>query len=207
MKEITFTACLFVLPLLSSCDGATSETAEKPSGAQSRWIDVPALPILQNAVMAISPTVEPQSDAWAMRHMCGLARGELSQFQVNQSLVDAGVDVTKAPENGSVLALLMEGDIAQRSTICGVYLVKTLLSPPIDSDFMTASEGNGNTQLSQPTRPNIDAALSNQAMMVKLAVAKATADVFALMAHELQQEPRLTVEQYTQRTQKLFSSL
>lgn len=209
MTNIRLAACFVLLPLLNGCD-ATAINAQdpKPHSAQQRWLDVPSLPIMQKAVLAINPMIEPRRDAWVMENICALARGDRSELQVKQSLGDAGVNFTKALERGSLLEVLGSGDTAQRSTVCAVYLVKTLLSPPLASDFMSMPGTVANkASTGTSAQPIVDTQRLNQTLAVKLAVAKASADVFALIANELQQVPGLTVEQYQDRTQKLFSTL
>ncbi|WP_219268463.1 hypothetical protein [Pseudomonas sp. Xaverov 259] len=202
-------ACFVLLPLLNGCDAPSISAQDStPDSAQQRWLDVPALPIMQKAVLAIKPTIEPQRDAWAMQNICGLARGDRSEHQVNQALTHAGVDLSKTPEKDSLLDVLVRGNTAQRSTICAVYLVKTLLSPPLASDFMSMpGTAAKNASTGKPEQPTVDKQQLNQTLAAKLAVAKASADVFALIASQLQQVPGLTVEQYHSRTQLMFSSL
>lgn len=183
------------------------KTKPKPAVSQTRWLDLPALPIIQNAVIVMAPVLDTQRNEWVMQKVCALARGESNQAQVNQALTQEGVNVSKIPATGSPLSSLVNGNTAQRNTLCAAYLVKTVLLPPIVSDFMSApATADTHPGSAQPAQ-QIDQNQLKRALAVKLAVAKVSADIFALIALELQRTPGLTIGQYSQRTQQLFSSL
>ncbi|MBU4629260.1 hypothetical protein HRJ41_17425 [Pseudomonas sp. BF61] len=187
-------------------DGSNDAKPKAVVGS-ARWLDVPALPIIQNAVIVMAPVLDPQRNEWVMQQICALARGDSNQAQVNQALAQEGVDVNKLPLNGSPLSLLVNGDTAQRNTLCAAYLVKTVLLPPILNDFMSpAASVEKHPELAKSAQ-QIDPARLKRALAIKLAVAKASADIFALIAVELQQTPGLTVGQLSQRSQQLFASL
>lgn len=209
MRTLKLVVCLLPLFLLAGCNQADEVREAKPMPVvnSTHWLDIPALPILQSAVIVMAPVLDPQRNEWLMKQVCALARGDSTQAQVNQALTQEGVNISKIPASGSPLSSLVNGDSAQRSTLCAAYLVKTVLLPPLLSDFMaptaTASTNPGTVKPSQ----QLDPTRLSRTLAVKLAVAKTTADVFALIALELQREPGLTIGQYSQRTQQLFASL
>lgn len=197
---------LLLLGVLVGCgvvnNGET--TSGSVSVAQQRWVEMPVLPVIQNAVLTLSQVVEPQHNEVALQHVCALARGESTQAQVNQALAKIGIDVSKIPLKGSTSSVLINGDQAQRSTLCAAYMVKNMLSVPDLSEFVidTDKRGNGVKSAIQ-----FDQERLSQHLRVKLAVAMTSAEIFALIATELQRTPGLTLQNYNQRSQVLFTKL
>ncbi|MFT0475619.1 hypothetical protein ACMSI6_17045 [Pseudomonas antarctica] len=171
------------------------------------WLRVPALPVIQDAIVQMSPKFNEASKAPMMEQLCALARGEVKQEQVNAFLKQQGVDAQTLPQQGSPFSLLINGDQPGQATACAAYLATSVLSTVNAAEFMipvVAPAANG-----QPEKSSlqIDNALLTQALSIKLAVARANADVFALIAVELQHRPGLTVEQYREQTGQLFARL
>lgn len=175
------------------------------------WLSLPALPIIQDAVFSLSPTFNGQRNTWVMAQLCGLARGELKQEQVNVFLAQQKVDVAKLPKQGHELSLLVNGDRAGQATACAAYLATSVLSTVDAGEFMSAVRpmgADGKTP-DQDAKPHlqIDNARLSAVLPIKLAEARANADVFALIAAELQRRPGLKVSEYREQAEQLFSQL
>lgn len=204
---------------------------------QRQLVMIPALPIIQESVFALSPTFGGQRNVEAMKQVCGLARGELKQEQVDAFLKQQKLDPTKLPKQGNSMSLLVNGDKAAQTTACAAYLATTVLLPVEASEFLRSAvpsaarpelapeggkalgavspdSGVMNTSavpasakaLVQPVL-QIDNKSLALVLPIKLAEARANADVFALIAAELQRRPGLTVEQYRELSRHLFSRL
>ncbi|MBO3273606.1 hypothetical protein [Pseudomonas schmalbachii] len=210
-----FAAVLLGLLTLTGCNGnQSSDASSAPS--QPNWLSTPALPIIQDAVFSLTPTFNGQRNPLLMEQVCGLASGELKQEQVNAFLSQRNVDVTKVPKQGDALSLLVNGDKASQATACAAHLATTVLTTVDAGEFLQsvvpASGTNGqsnNTSASKPAEPTlqIDNARLGQLLPIKLAEARVNAEVFALIAAELQRRPGLTVSEYHKQAVELFARL
>ncbi|MFZ4832386.1 hypothetical protein [Rouxiella sp. Mn2063] len=196
----------WLLPVifLAGCDGAYQKTPEKtPAKTVSHGIALPALPVIQGAVAALMPTVNGQRNDLMMSQVCALARGESTQEQVNQVLQQQGIDLRNIPNQGHPLSLLVNSDPSQRITACAAYIATSVMTLPKTSEFMVMTE----TNISKTKKANtldIDPAKLEHFLRLQLTIAKADADIFALIATELEKSPGLTLAQYKQNAQKLF---
>lgn len=194
---------LFPLILMAGCDGASHNSVSKTKATD---VKLPALPIIQNAVMALVPIVNGQRNDWMMLQVCALARGESSQEQVKQALHQQGIELNNIPKHGHSLSLLADQDMPPRATACAAYIATSIMSLPKTSEFMM--EDKTKTDKTQTTHKlSIDPQKLKLFLRVQMAVAKTDADLFALIATELEKYPGLTLDQYTSRAQSLFAAI
>ncbi|MNZ95467.1 hypothetical protein D3C78_1146150 [compost metagenome] len=182
-------------------------------------------------MFSLAPSFNGQRNPQIMEQVCGLATGEFRQEQVNAFLEKQHVDAARIPREGSSLSLLVNGDKASQTTACAAHLATTVLSPVDAGEIMTlvyptpapekdkalaeAESGKApkkveqETSVSQPAAPvlKLDNARLTQALPMKMAEARANADVFALIAAELQRHPGRTVPEYRQQVRELFVRL
>lgn len=192
-----------VLLLLVALAGCKEET---PSEGGRQWISVSALPVIQGAVFSLAPTFEGQRNPVLMGPICSLARGQASQDQVNAQLAALGIDAAKLPQQSpDATALLVNGDKAGQATACAAFLATSVLLPADTGEFTTpgATPQAGNpVPISQ-----IDQGRLKRVLQIKVARAQTNADLFALIAKELQRSPGLTVEQARAEAGRLFARL
>lgn len=192
------TVFLLGLFALAGCDKGTVPPS---TNVQRHWVEVPALPIIQEAVFSLAPSFNGQRNPKLMEQVCGLASGELRQEQVNAFLAQQRVDPLQIPTQGSPLSLLVNGDKSSQTTACAAHLATTVLSAVDAADIITTTNASGTPAL------QIDNARLNQVLPVKIAEARANADVFALIAAELQRRPGLKVSDYRQQAKDMFVRL
>jgi hypothetical protein len=203
IKTIFVTTLITLLALA----GYDKFLINRPADVKTNWLNIPALPVIHDAIFELSPKFNGQRNAPAMEQLCALARGEVKQEQVNAFLKQAGVDAEKLPKQGSQFSLFINGDQAGQATACAAYLATTVLSPVNVAEFMrpvTTPAADGHPEKSSL---QVDNALLATALSIKLAEARANADVFALIAAELQRSPGLTIPQYRERAGQLFARL
>ncbi|QOQ77315.1 hypothetical protein IMF22_09890 [Pseudomonas poae] len=196
-----------ILILLAAWAGYEKLLTDQPAQTPRNWLRVPALPVIQDAIVQMSPRFNEASKAPMMEQLCALARGEVKQEQVNAFLKQQGIDAQTVPRQGSPFSLLVNGDQPGQATACAAYLATSVLSAVNVAEFMrpvVAPAANG-----QPEKSSlqIDNALLTSALSIKLALARANADVFALIAVELQHKPGLTLTQYREQAGQLFARL
>lgn len=203
MSLLKTTGWMISLILLIGCDKTLDSPAKK---VVSHAVALPALPIIQNAVMSLVPIVNGQRNDLMMRQVCALARGESTQEQVSQTLREQGINLTVIAQKDHPLALLVNADQAQRITACAAYVATSAMTLPKTSEFMVEAK-SGSAESKNSKGLVVDPLKLNRFLGVQLAVAKADADLFALMATELEKAPGLTLAEYNQRAQHLFTAL
>ncbi|MBT2372200.1 hypothetical protein [Pseudomonas fluorescens] len=154
--------------------------------------------------MALVPMPDGQRNELMMNQVCALARGESTQQQVAQNLLQQGIDLSRVPQQGHPLSLLVDPDMSRRITACAAYIATSVMSVPKTAEFMveaTTAPASGKKKL------NVDPQKLNYFLGIQLAVAKADADFFALIATRLEKTPGLTLEQYNQQAKTQFTDI
>lgn len=185
------------LVLLIGCDNSAHIVPTQGS----QGIALPALPIIQGAVMSLVPMPNGQRNELMMNQVCALARGESTQQQVAQNLLQQGIDLSGVPQQGHPLSLLVDPDLSRRITACAAYIATSVMMLPKTAEFMV--EAN-TAPVSGKKKLNVDPQKLNYYLGIQLAIAKADADFFALIASRLEKTPGLTLEQYTQQAKTQF---
>lgn len=200
MSLFKMSGWILPLVLLAGCDNSAHTVAAKTS----QGVALPALPIIQGAVMTLVPMPDGQRNELMMNQVCALARGESTQQQVAQNLLQQGIDLSRVPQQGHPLSLLVDPDRSRRATACAAYIATSVMMLPKTAEFMveaTTAPASGKKKL------NVDPQKLNYFLGVQLAVAKADADFFALIATRLEKTPGLTLEQYTQQAKTQFADI
>lgn len=201
-----------VQPAVTQAEAAPLSTSSEPGVRLS----LPALPVIRNAVFSLVPVFDGGRNATIMAQICGLARDELTQEQVNAFLVQSSIDPAKLPRSGNPLSLLVNGDKADQTTACAAYLATSVLVKPDTSGYLKTVNvaAKVDTKLrGKPAQPatqhqqRVDTAALASVLPTKVALARADADIFALIASQLQKQPGLTLGEYRQQAMQLFARL
>jgi hypothetical protein len=144
-----------------------------------------------------------------MNQICGLARNDLTQDQVNQFLADRKIDIAAGQDRNPALVLLDNRDQAAQATLCAAHLANSVFS---SADLQPLLARNATTPHTPDGKASPPGAKAGQAsvqllLSVRLAIARANADVFALIASEMQRRPGLTPMAIREQVQQLFSRL
>lgn len=224
-RSLTAVALVGLLGL-TGCNQPNTPAAQA-APVERNWLNIPALPIIQEAVFSLKLNLDKQNESDVMMQICGLARGDLSQNQVNAFLQQNKVEPATVPKQGNPLSLLVNGDQAGQSTACAAYLAAGVLSSVDAKEFMVWSQvkpevstppaeqdskdKTDNPQVAAKPETNAELRIDQKSLAVtlpiKLAVARANADVFALIASELQRRPGLSVNEYLEQSAQLFAKL
>ncbi|MBO3275488.1 hypothetical protein [Pseudomonas schmalbachii] len=205
-----FVSVLLGMTVLAGCNQGHAPASDAAT-VQRNWLSIPALPIIEDAVFSLSPKFKGQRNPQVMTQVCGLARGELTQEQVNTFLDRQNVDAAKLPRQGHPLSLLVSGDKSAQTTACAAYLATAVLSTVDIGEFAQTVEAPATDKADKKAADKpalqLDSARLNASLPIKLAEARANADVFALIAAELQRRPGLTAREYREEARQLFSKL
>lgn len=175
-------------------------------------VNMPVANVISQALTGMTPLIEGKRNPFLMQLVCALARGEMTQEQVNQVLKDNNIMVESLSDNRSALSLLANKDLLAQQMSCSAYLATSLFEPaslknyltkkPLDAEQKTAKEGKAIPTMKAVT---FDAGQFNADMEVRLAIAKATAQMYAVIAANLAESPPLTWGQYQQRVAEIVA--
>lgn len=208
MKLKSLVAALLVGTSLAGCEFPAQQSQVKAATPQN-WISIPALPIIEDAVMSLAPTFQGKRTEQFMPQICGMARGQLTQEQVNTQLQAMGVDTTRIPrQSQDASALLVNGDRAAQATACAAYQASDVLLAVNAKAFLKpAPAASDKSSEKAPVEPQLDGQVLASVLPIKVAQARANADIFALIAKNLRRTPGLSVAEYRERARDLFSRL
>jgi hypothetical protein len=210
MKLSTLAAALLVGASLAGCKFPFQQAQATASTPLIR-VSVPALPIIEDAVMSLSPTFQGKRNQQFMPLICGMARGQVTQEQVNAQLAGMGLDSSRIPrQSQDATALLVNGDRAGQATACAAYQATDVLQAISPGPFLKnapAGKAEEKDAGKAPGAPQFDGQALSSVLPIKIAQARANADVFALIAQDLQGRPGLSMAQYQERARELFSRL
>ncbi|WP_236200971.1 hypothetical protein [Pseudomonas pseudonitroreducens] len=204
---------LFIGGALMGCDQVNK--AHSPAN----WLSVPTLPIIQDAIITMAPTFNGQRNSVLSEQICALASGQTSQAQVNEQLRRMNIEPSRLPLDGQdAVGLLVNGNRAGQTVACAAYQATEVLRPVDIREFAkpvaatTKPEGRKRDDKSteehdKAAAPEIDAVRFSQTLPLRVARARADADVFSLIAEQLQRTPGLTVQEYRNKARDLFIRL
>lgn len=230
-------AGVFCLTGCDNKDSVISLSAMNPvaDSIPRHWIEIPALPIIQRGVSELVPHLSDQSHVNLMGQICSLARGELEQGQVNEALKHSQIDAGSIPKQFSRLvngekstqqtacAAYLASNVPPQldsSELVQPAASAASVSSAEDSSRLVKEEGQTGAKSNAAVESNttstehveqtvlqVDSASLQQALPIKLAIARANADVFALIAVELQRRPGLSIAEYQVAAGQLFAQL
>ena len=203
MSVSTLSSWILALMLLVACDNSTRANVANVA-KDSQVVSLPALPVIQSAVMVLVPMHDGQRNELLMSEVCALARGESTPLQVAQKLMHQGIDLSTVPPQGHPLSLLVDPDKSRRITACAAYIASSVMMLPKTDVFMVQVPAGSSTR---KRKLQIDPKKLSSFMRIQLAVANTNADVFALIATRLEKTHGLTLEQYHQQAKTLFVEL
>ncbi|QRY78225.1 hypothetical protein JVX91_21905 [Pseudomonas sp. PDNC002] len=212
MNLKTLVVSLAIGTSLAGCDQGASRTP-----GPTNWVSVPTLPIMQDAIITMAPTFNGQRDVLLSGQICALATGQATQDQVNDQLRKLNIEPTRLPLNSpDSVSLLVNGDRAGQIMSCAAFQATEVLRPVDPQEFMKAAVAVTDAQKPEDKpahvavseqKPEFDGALLARVLPLRIAQARANADVFALIAEQLQRTPGLSVQEYRDKTRELFARL
>ncbi len=187
---------------------AVEQAVAAPQDLPVKTISVPAYNMITDTLQSIMPTIEGKRNDFAMQQICALARGEKTQQDVITTLKEKGVDTAKIPRSGSVASLLVNGDKEQQQMTCAVYLANSVFAPVNNGGYFSKqptkekadkkeAKSSGwsfwKSDKQQTTSEKTEQIVFNQPQFihdaqVKMAIVQATAQMYAVIAENIQNE-------------------
>lgn len=183
---------------------------------------MPVANIITDALSGMTPLVGGKRNDFLMQQVCGLARGELSDEQINQTLAANNIDREKIAN--SPFFLLVNHDLLAQQMTCAAYLATSLSQPvdmkayfsqkPAETKNSPAEESsfwrNWFSQLKKTDIPDdmpltFDSTRFLADMSIRLAIAKATAQLYAVIDANLMTTAPMNWSAYQQRVAEIMA--
>ncbi|WP_439412553.1 hypothetical protein [Enterobacter ludwigii] len=197
-KMALFTSVLYTFASL-----AAAEKAYQPVNT----ISMPVYTVINDALKDAFPIVHGKANEPLMRLICDLARGDKRQDDIDLILTRNKVNIDSIPTHGNPLSLLVNHDRIQQKKACAAWFATSLRSSvnlqpyqeKIQHDAIEKEPKNKKWSFwfsgnKVNTKTKTDAVIWNkekfyEQAIAQMALAKATAQFYALIANDLRQKP------------------
>ncbi|MER1491077.1 hypothetical protein [Enterobacter cloacae] len=175
-----------------------------PQDLPVKTISVPAYNMITDTLQAIDPTKDGKLTDFAMQQICALARGDRTQKDVNSILKEKGIDADKLPKTGNTVSLLVNGDKEQQQMVCAVYLANSVFRPVDNSVYFSKKNVSKEEKTesgwsfwksdkkkeikSQDQQVVFNRSLFVKDAQIKMAIVQATAQMYAVIAENIQND-------------------
>lgn len=160
-------------------------------------LSIPALPIIQSTIISLAPLFDGKRHDGYINMLTGLVRGEKTQDEINAFLEENKLDTSK-PE----YALFTEEKKDEQALACAAYIASSVLIEPNLGEFLEPVQAK-----TEKPEFNINQEKLTHSLSTKMAIALTNADMFAVVAKELQTKSNLTVEEFRNEVKRVFGAL
>lgn len=202
-----------LMVMLASLSASGMAAAESPAAATTATVavmSIPAYTLITDSLNSLVPKVNGKVNEPVMRLVCDMARGDRVRSDIIRALENSKVNVATVPVQGSPLSVLVHGDTRQQESVCASYLATSLFSAPDNVRYRSVNKEqiseekllpapakwkvweDQKTETVTTERQTIvwDTTKFAQDVKVQVALAKATAQLYALLATNLGTQPQ-----------------
>lgn len=191
-KRTIFSAIMFSAILLG-CDYNRAE-ATSPSPAA---VNINSLPSIMGGVAGVVPELNQNNSETVFNNVCRVAYGEIKPAEFRDEISQSGA--AKGKED-AFTKLVQSNDIKPYQTVCAAYMIQSAGTIPDVNQYVTQQKDTAG----QPVIKANEEAVINL-MPFRLAVLRATAELYARIAVSLPEEKAQSVEIYNQKISRLFT--
>lgn len=199
IKNISLSLAI-ALTLLTGCDDENRFNSSMEAGPESSEVKVNALPLIISAANKIVPELNIDNSDVVFNRVCNVAYGELKIDAFKNELKQAYADKNNKDKQIVIPDALNSDDIKSYQAVCAAYVIRSSEIIPNVNQFVTEHKnGDGQNDV------KADEAAVINLMPFRLAVAIATAELYARIAVDLQAKKINSIETYTQSANSLFT--
>ncbi|WP_336285806.1 hypothetical protein [Citrobacter arsenatis] len=199
---------------------AGASTFAAPQDLPIKYVSAPAYNIITDTLFNLTPQLAGKRNNFLMQQVCDLARGDKTQPDVNRQLRQNKIDIQKLSLTGDLGYLVTTGTRHERQTACTAWLATSLFlsednqtyfkkvvsEVPAPQPEQVESPGWAfwKTESKTPPSPSTikkESVVFNQARFIqdarlKMAVARATAQLYAVTAQNIQASSPVSAQTY-----------
>lgn len=148
-------------------------------------IRVPGWNIIADTLAGMATVVNGKRNDIIMQQTCNLAWGDSTQQEVNAALAKSNIDAEKIPLVGNSLSMLVNGDTLQQQIACTAWMSNSLFATPDSERYLEDAPATKD----KPAKKVFSQTRFAEDTRASIAVARATAQLYAVIAENLQQQP------------------
>ncbi|QGN39601.1 hypothetical protein [Klebsiella oxytoca] len=204
-----------LMVMLASLSASGMAAAESPAATATTTstvavMSIPAYTLITDSLNSLVPRVNGKVNEPVMRLVCDMARGDRVRADIIRALENSKVNVAAVPVQGSPLSVLVHGDTRQQQSVCASYLATSLFDAPDNvryrgvkkeqvseekllpapAKWKVWEEQKTETVTTERQTVSWDTTKFAQDVKVQVALAKATAQLYALLATNLGTQPQ-----------------
>ncbi|QIP94572.1 hypothetical protein [Serratia fonticola] len=203
LKKIIFPAAIFSM-VLFGCDNNQRAEASIVTAAS---VSINPLPIIMSLVVGEIPEISKGDRDSVLNQVCRVAYGEIKPIVFRDGIRQAGLvqegneDAQKINEKANAFTRLVQSnDVKLYQTTCAAYMIaSTEVIPDVNQYVTRKKDAKG-----QPVIEANEEAVINL-MPFRLAVARATTELYGKLAADLPEKKAQSMEMYNQKIHRLFS--
>jgi hypothetical protein len=202
-----------LMVMLASLSASGMAAAESPAAATTTTVavmSVPAYTLITDSLNSLVPEVNGKVNEQVMSLVCDLARGDRIRPEIIRVLENSKINVAAVPVQGSPLSVLVHGDTRQQQSVCAAYLATSLFDTPDNTRYRSVKKEQVSEEklLPAPAKWKVweeqktetvtterqttvwDTTKFAQDVKVQMVLAKATAQLYGLLATNLGNQPQ-----------------
>ncbi|CAD5360634.1 conserved protein of unknown function (plasmid) [Enterobacter cancerogenus] len=188
-------AAFLTSTLLSGCDSNYyTDNEVVPSTS------VNIMPVIMKAIDSKIPEINERGREDVFNLICRVAYGEIKPSSFKDEIIQAGL-IQNESEHEEVFTQLMQGeDVAPYQAVCAAYMIVSIRTiPDVDQYVSHRKDAKGQSLMVA----NEEAVIN--LMPFRLAVARATTELYGKLAAELPEKKVQSIAMYNQKILRLFS--
>ncbi|MEF9709359.1 hypothetical protein RBH39_23800 [Escherichia coli] len=178
--------------LLLGCEGNGDAMAK-----DTVKVSINPLPVIMNVVAGKVSELNLNDSNTVLNRVCQVAYGEINLSAFKEEVNKSGSDMKK---QSKFFQLVQSDDLNSYKTVCAAHIIQSVATIPDVNKYVTQEKNDDGQSV---FRTNEKAVID--LMPFRLAVARATAELYARIAASLLEEKALSTEMYNQKINKLFS--
>ncbi|EJV1073387.1 hypothetical protein N6A11_005451 [Klebsiella oxytoca] len=204
-----------LMVMLASLSASGMAAAESPAAKATTTstvavMSIPAYTLITDSLNSLVPRVNGKVNEPVMRLVCDMARGDRVRADIIRALENSKVNVAAVPVQGSPLSVLVHGDTRLQQSVCASYLATSLFDTPDNARYRGVKkeqvseekllpapakwkvweEQKTETVTTERQTVSWDTTKFAEDVKVQVALAKATAQLYALLATNLGTQPQ-----------------
>lgn len=189
-KNVFITAIVAIF--LLGCDSQSRVEASPSLGAS---VNINALPVIMNVVAGVVPELNLNNGDALLNRICRVAYKE-----VKPSVLRGELEQSTISKEGAIAQLVQSDDVVPYQTVCAAHVIQSIMAMPDVNRYVTREKGaDGQLVVKANETAVIDL------MPFRLAVARATAELYARIAVNLPEKKIQSMETYNQKIHRLFA--
>lgn len=197
MPEKFILSAALMTTLLLGCD---SDQYAEASTTSTTSVSINAMPIIMNVIAGKIPEINRGNRENVLNQVCRVAYGEIKPAALRGEINQAGLIQKNNEKADAFTQLMQDEDVVPYQVACAAYMIGSIEAIPDVNQYVSQKkDANG-----QPAMEANEEAVINL-MPFRVAVARATTELYGKIAADLPEKKAQSMEMYNQKIHRLFS--